>query len=91
MDSDGPPPTQSCAKSKVKYGSIFLFKNDINEREPFSVVPLNVFVDTDFPWSSIEGEMTMACRTKVRTFGNMVGNFRIFGKIEKGIIKYLLS
>ena len=86
-DLDGPPLTQSDGKSKVKYGSVFLFKEDINCRDPFSIVPLNFFKDTDFPWSSIEGEMTSESRCSVRSFSNLPGKYRIFGKIERGNLK----
>lgn len=81
---NGPPLTQSLARSKVLYGAIILFKDDINELNPFSIVPLNFFADTDFPWGSIEGEMNEESRAKVRTFSNLTGNYRIFCKIEKG-------
>lgn len=79
-----PPPTQSGGRSKVKYGSIFLFTEDINVQDPFSIVPLSFFIGTDFPWSSIEGEMTSESRSVTRTFTNLKGKFKIFGKIEKG-------
>ena len=88
MDEETPsvPLTQNNngGMSKVQYGSIILFKEDINEPQPFSIVPLNFFRGTNFPWSSIEGEMTKECRIGVRTFENLNGNYRIFGKIERG-------
>ena len=86
MDSDGPILTQPSGKSKVKYGSIILFTEDINLEDPFSIVPLHFFVDTNFPWSSIEGEMTTESRLELRTFSNIPGQHRIFAKIEKGKI-----
>lgn len=82
MDSC-PPLTQS-GKSKVKYAWVFLFNNNINIEDPFSIVPLSFFSQVDFPWNSIEGEMTTSSRTEIRTFSNLPGNFRIFAKIEKG-------
>lgn len=80
----GPPLTQTTGKSKVKYGAIFLFKEDIDVEDPFSIVPLSFFGNTNFPWSAIEGEMTSECRKEVRTFSNLPGKFRIFAKIEMG-------
>lgn len=86
MDGDvpPPPPTQSGGKSQVKYGSIFLFKYDIEAENPFSVFPLSFFSGTDFPWSSIEGVMSSESRVENRTFSNLKGTYRIFAKIEKG-------
>ena len=85
MDYEGPPMTQSCGKSQVKYAWIILFQDDINEEEPFSVVPLNSFVDVeDFPWSVIKGEMSSERRQEIHQFSNLPGKYRIFGKIEKG-------
>ena len=85
MDDNVPPPTQVGGKSRVKYAWIFLFKDDINAEDPFSIMPLSFFADVeDFPWTFIEGEMSPECRHEVRSFSNMTGKYRIFGKIEKG-------
>lgn len=84
MEEDAPPLTQQDGTSQVQYGSIFLFKEDIDEAEPFSIVPLHVFKDTDFPWASIKGLMSSQCRKEVWRFSNMDGKYRIFGKIEHG-------
>ena len=85
MDDDGAPPLTQGNKSHVQYGSIFLFKEDIDENYPFSVVPLNFFGENDFPWNAIRGEMSSECRGELRTFSNLDGQYRIFGKIEKGM------
>lgn len=96
MDGDDkepplPPLTQTSGKSRVKYAWIFLFEENINAAEPFSIVPLNDFLDVeDFPWTFIEGEMSTECREEVRIFSNMKGKYRIFGKIEKGIIIFYI-
>lgn len=85
MDDSAPPLTQREGKSKVKYGSVILFSEDIEKKDPFNIVPLSFFRNSNFPWSSIEGIMSPGCRTEVRTFKNLEGKFRIFGKIETGI------
>ena len=84
MDEEGPPLTQQGGHSQVKYGSIFLFEDDINVPEPFSIVPLSFFRDTEFPWGSIKGEMNNDIRVQQRTFQNLPGTYRIFAKIEHG-------
>lgn len=86
VEDSAPPLTQSSGQSRVKYAWIFLFEDNINEEEPFTIVPLTFFRDChDFPWTFIEGEMSSECRSKVLTFSKMPGKkFRIFGKIEKG-------
>ena len=91
MGDRSPPLTQhQSGVSQVKYGSIFLFSDDINNKNPFSIVPLKFFETAkDFPWSSITGEMSSESRAEVRTFSTMPGQFRIFGKIEQGNIKLL--
>ena len=90
MDRDckvDPPMTQKSEKSRVQYAWIILFKVDINEEEPFSIVPLKFFTEAkDFPWNFIEGEMSSECRNEICTFSNLVGEFKIFGKVEKGIL-----
>ena len=84
MDNEGPPLTQQGSRSQVKYGSIFLFEEDINVPEPFSIFPLSFFRNTEFQWDSITGEMNNETRAVVRTFPNLTGRYRIFGKIEHG-------
>lgn len=85
MDGPSAPPLTQAGKSKVKYAWVFLFENNINVEEPFKIVPLSLFSEVeDFPWSFIEGEMSSECRAEIRKFDNMTGDFRIFGKIEKG-------
>ena len=84
MASPGCPPLTQSGRSKVKYSWIFLFNNGINIENPFSVAPLSFFADVDFPWSFIEGEMSSNCRAEIHQFQNLPGNYRIFGKIEKG-------
>lgn len=80
-----PPMTQPSGKSLVKYAWIFVFEDDINIEEPFSIMPLHFFSEVDdFPWTFIKGEMSPECRKKNWTFSNMTRNFKIFGKIEKG-------
>lgn len=85
-EDDGVPPlTQSSGKSRVQYAWIFLFDENINLEDPFSIVPLSYFKDVEnFPWTVIEGEMNSECRSETRTFTNILGQFKIFGKIEKG-------
>lgn len=86
MDSPGArqPMTQR-GKSKLKYSWLILFKNDVNEEVPFSVVPLSSFAKIDFPWSLIEGEMSSECRGEIRKIDSLPGEYRFFCKIEKGI------
>ena len=84
MEEEGPPLTQQGSRSHVQYGSIFLFVDDIDVQDPFSIVPLSFFRDTEFPWDSIKGEMNHESRVLVRTFSKLPGRYRIFGKIEHG-------
>ena len=83
------PMTQEQGKSHIKYSWAFLFKFDINEENPFCVVKLKDYLDTDFPWKLIRGEMTRERRIQMHEFSNEPGVcYFIFAKIEYG--KYQL-
>lgn len=89
MEEDNPSMTQVGGKSKVKYAWIMLFHYSVNESEPFSIVPLSTFRDSDFPWRDVEGILSPDFRSEQRTFSNMPGKtFTIFCKIEVGKIYY---
>ena len=79
------PLTQSNGKSKVKYSWIVLFKIDVNEREPFFCEPVKTFEGSNFPLTSIQGEMKKECRIKSYEFNCFPGElFFIFAKVQKG-------
>lgn len=82
--SPHPPLTQEEGRSKVKYAWVILFHYDVNESNPFSIVPLSTFVGSDFPWDSVEGILSPGFRMEKRTFSNMTGYYTVFAKIEVG-------
>lgn len=77
--------TQKERLSQVKYAWAFLFKNDVNESQPFSIVPLSHFEGSNFPWHSIKGVMDSQERKKIRSLERLPGSsHRVFAKIEHG-------
>lgn len=91
-EGERPVLTQPGGTSSLQYAWVILFVNDINESEPFFIVPLNEFANSDFPFSSIEGEMKPEDRIKVWTFECFPGKqFRVFAKIQMGMLFYHLK
>lgn len=85
MAEEPTPSTQEGCPSKVKYAWIILFNYDINEPEPFSIVPLSSFVGSNFPWNAVEGFLSSEARIKRRVFSNFPDKvYTIFAKVEIG-------
>ena len=87
MASLAPPLTQEQGKSQVQYAWIILFHYNMDDPEPFSIVPLNFFAGSgsDFPWSAVKGVMHSEFRSEKRTFSKIPGKeFMIFAKVEIG-------
>ena len=79
------PLTQDENKSKIQYSWVILFDIDIHKPNPFFIVKLRDFVDTDFPWKSMKDVMTPETRIASHTCSNFPGSkFHIFAKVEYG-------
>ena len=80
-----PPPPLTQTVSKNVYAWVILFKNDINELNPFRLEKLKTFLNSNFPWKLVQGEMTKELRKKVHQFSCFPGEeFYIFAKIQHG-------
>ena len=79
------PLTQDSGLSEVTYAWVILFNYDINNSHPFSILPLNFFVDSDFPWEAVKGILSPGFRAEKRTLSKLPGNeYAIFAKVEIG-------
>lgn len=81
------PQTQNeeSGKSKLKYSWVILFHFDINVSTPFVIYKLRDFLDTEFPWNVITGELSQESRIKLFEFSCMPGKkFFIFAKVQYG-------
>lgn len=60
-----------------------------SDPQPFSMVPLNFFAGSDFPWSAVKGIMHSEFRSEKRTLSKIPGKeFMIFAKVEIGEFNY---
>lgn len=85
MEGDRPPSTQENGRSSVQYAWVILFKYDINQSHPFSILPLSFFMDSDFPWESVEGFLSAEFRIQTRRFSCLGEDlYTIFAKVEVG-------
>lgn len=90
MAERDPPPTQENGSSQVQYAWVILFNYNINNPSPFSMVPLNFFAGSDFPWKTIRGFLSSHIRKQTRSFSNLPGKkFNIFAKVEIGKISFV--
>ena len=80
--------TQDSGVSEVTYAWVILFKVDIDESHPFQIMPLNFFVDSDFPWGAVKGILSPDFRSTKITLSKLPGDYyTIFAKVEIGKIK----
>ena len=85
-----PESTQTVESSTISYAWVILFTMCVDEEEPFTIVRLTQFKNSDFPWEVITGELGSKERNRVRKFNNIEGqSFCIFAKIEHG--KFLFN
>ena len=81
------PLTQDTSKSQIKYAWVILFLFDLNEKNPFRIAKLRDFIDSNFPWRSIKGELTKECRIRLHEFSCYPGKqYFIFAKIQYGTV-----
>ena len=72
-------------KSNMVYFWVILFCQNENLEFPFSIVNLENFKDSNFPFSLITGSLSNESRRKFFNLDRLSGkDFSIFGKIEKG-------
>lgn len=80
------PNTQPNGKSKIKYAWGIFFEVDVNVSQPFCLLKLRDFLNTDFPWRSIWDEMTIESRLQKHKFPSVYEGkeFFIFAKVQYG-------
>ena len=89
---DPPESTQSGGTSKRIYLWAILFHYDANDENPFSIVPLNHFKESNFPFELMTGHLGLQDRLKPTTLDKLPGGkYTIFAKIEQGIIYYSIQ
>ena len=79
---------QASGKSKHKYDRVIIFEPNELLEKPFSIMRLDVFKGSNFPWGLIEGAMTEEMRAAKYPINALdmcdEGPFCIFAKIESG-------
>ena len=89
-EEDEPSPTQMGSNSSRRYSWCIVFHYDVNDEFPFSVIKLEKFKGTDFPFDLITGHLGLADRLKPRNLPKFRGQIHcIFAKVEKG--KFFIS
>ena len=81
------PFTQDAVKKKSvnQYAWVILFHFDVNNCNPFSIMRLRDFTNSNFPWRGIKGEMTREFRILLHEFSCIPNKqFFIFAKIQYG-------
>ena len=84
------PATQG--RSSRIYDWVIMFMWNINEEDPFSIVPIRHFKGgNDFPIELVTGALTDKSRIKRYKINCLPGNnnYSLFCKIEKGKIFYI--
>ena len=74
-------------KSKVTYGWVIVFRWQLDEEFPFSMIPLAILkTDPGFPMDLITGPLTDAARTLKHKLECFAGNefYSIFCKVQEG-------
>lgn len=84
--SEGPPQaTQTDIASPRKYMWAVLFHYDPNNEHPFSIVSLDNFKGTNFPFDLVTGHLGLSERLKPRELSRLPGTkYCVFAKIEEG-------
>ena len=86
MDEETPVFPMTQASSSTRYLWVVIFVWQLNEEFPFSVVPLHIFENTNFPMHYITGPLNDSNRFAKLHLQKMVGNmYSIFCKIEAGV------
>lgn len=81
----GLPLTQEAVKSKIRYAFVILFEFNVDEENPFQIYSLKTFEKTNFPWRSIQSEMTRDLRIRQYELSCFPGKeYFIFAKVEYG-------
>lgn len=82
---EGPEGTQISGKSSRIYLWAIFFHFDPNDENPFSIVSLDNFKGTNFPYNLITGHLGLQNRLKPRELSKLPGQkYCLFAKIEEG-------
>ena len=83
---------QPSGKSSTTYDWVIFFEPNEDLEKPFTIMRLDLFKDTNFPWGIIEGAMSDEYRVEKHHIDavDMVdeGPFCVFAKIQHGNFIY---